>query len=178
MPGSDKLKNTSNKPKLPLHEWLAVVVIIAGMLLLTLLTTFNSSPKLPQLNPSPHYMTDPEIEVYVQGAVQHAGPLKIMQGTLIRDVLEIVKPNDEADLSKIKMQSKARHGQIIKIPKIETLTIYLEGAVKTPGSVVMPKGSKLQDLLESVQFAADANLKPLSKKRKLKDKEVIRVEYQ
>ena len=167
-----------NKPQLPIHEKLAVIIIIAGMVFLTLLTTFNQGPEPRQINPTPHYMSDPEIEVYVQGAVQNPGSYKLMQGANVGDVLNLAQPLDDADLSKVKMQTKARRGQVIKIPKIETLTVYLEGAVKTPGPVLMRKGAKLQDLLDNVKFAENANLKPLNKKRKLKDKEVIRVDRQ
>ena len=84
-------------------------------------------------------------------------------------------PLPEADLSKLKLKSKLKDGQVIKILAKEWITVYLEGAVEEQGALKVLKGTKLQDLSESVHFLPDADSAKLNKKRVLKDEEVINV---
>lgn len=163
------------KPALPLHEWLAVAAIMGFMITLTAITAFkdNSAPYATLADP--HYITDPNIEICMEGEVEHKGALRVNRGATIREVIDIAKPTPHADLSKLKMASKVRKGQIVKVPKLVVFTIYLEGAVKQPGALKVPKGTRLEDLQTLVAFAPEAKIDVLQKKRRLKDGEIIRI---
>lgn len=170
--------NDQEKPHLPIHEWVAVVTILGFMAILTGLTAFDSSPSSPVITGVPHYLTDPNIEVYIQGAVERSGVYTVPRGALVSDLLELAKPEGDADLTKLKLQSKLRKGQLVKVPKLAMLTVYLEGAVETPGALKIPKGTRLEELPNLAKLTAEANLKPLQKKRRLKDGEVIHISSQ
>ena len=172
---STTTQTQTQKPELPLHEWLAVAAIMGFMVTLTVITAFkdNSAPYASLADP--HYITDPNIEICMEGEIEHKGALRVKRGSTIREVIDIAKPTPDADLSKLKMTSKARKGQIVKVPKLVLFTIYLEGAVKQPGALKVPKGTRLEDLQTLVAFAPEAKIEVLQKKRRLKDGEIIRI---
>jgi hypothetical protein len=62
------------------------------------------------------------------------------------------------------------------MPKKPMITVFIEGQVESPGALVVPKGTRLMDLAEKIQFHDNAELQPLRKKRRLKDQEIVRIE--
>ena len=102
-------------PSLRIHEWLAVIIIVSLLIVLTLITHFSESK--PVITNHPHYIVDQKIEVFVEGAVEEPLRLIVTKGTRVEEVLEKVKLLPEADLSKLKLQAKVRRGQHIRIPQ-------------------------------------------------------------
>ncbi len=107
--------NIKEKVLLP-HEWLAVITILAVFVSLTIMTQFMHPSERIEVSSHPHYVVDPEITVYVEGAVAQKGFFTVKRGTLIREVLEQAKPLPEADMRRVKLRSKARDSQVIKVP--------------------------------------------------------------
>lgn len=162
---------------LPLHEWLAVAALSTLMLLLAVIAVWNRTQTLPTTSSSksPHYLLPQEIEVTVEGAVEHSGHYKLKVGSRVKDLLEIAKPLPEANLKKIKMESQLREGRLLKVPFTEMIVVHIKGAVKQEGELKIKKGTRLVDLLEIVNFSENADLEPLQKKRRLKEQEVIEI---
>lgn len=178
MPDQSSLQNLKlpqEQPSLPAHEWLAIVFIISLMAVLCLVAISYRESSLPEVTSEPHYVIDQEIEVFIEGAVENPGTYKVKRGALLQEVLILAKPTTNADLRRIKLQSKVRQGQSVKILTLPMITIHIEGAVNNPGSMTLPKGTRLCDLIEKISFQENADLKKLQKKRKLKDSEVIKV---
>lgn len=122
-----------------------------------------------------HYIVDPMMEITLQGAVKNPGKRKVLRGALIKDVINDAEIPSEADLSKIKLQSKVRRGQVIHIPYQNKIFIQVEGAVEQPGEFLMPLGSRLEDLIPQIKCLPEADTRPLRKKRRLKEGETITV---
>jgi hypothetical protein len=105
-----------SEAKLHLHEWLAVATLIGFMGMLTFITLTTGSLNISTTD-APHYVVDQEISVFFEGAVENPGRYQVKKGTLIKDLLSQVKPKPQADLRRIKGESKVRNGQVIKVPE-------------------------------------------------------------
>jgi hypothetical protein len=161
--------------KLPIHELGAVIVLSALILSLTLISNFRGSSSLEQVAAIPHFVSSPEVEVSIQGAVEHPGSYQLPRGALVQDLLELAKPLPNADLKRIRGTTKLRNGKTVNVPEIAKIEIFLQGAVQQKGALNVAKGTVLRDLIDMVEFEPDADLKPLQKKRKLRDQETITV---
>jgi len=110
-----KIFTSKKEDCLPIHEWLAIMVIIGILLTLTFISVFsNSSPKM--LHEQAHFIIPQEIEVTVEGAVAKPGSYTIKKGATVDDVLKQAEPLPTANLKKIKMDKKLRRNQKLKIP--------------------------------------------------------------
>lgn len=101
---------------LSIHEWLAVVILAAILFLFALFTRFSSESSWPPATEGPHHIVDQKIELFVEGAVERPGRLITVKGKRVKEILEEVRPLPEADLSKLKLESKVRRGQHIRVP--------------------------------------------------------------
>lgn len=164
------------RPHLSVHEWMAVVAIIIFLGTLTICIVLAPQQETGQvMMAEPHFIADQKVEVIIQGAVEHPGVYTLTRGMLVSDLLEQAIPLAEADVKRVKLDKKLRTGQVIKVPEIKMITIQLTGAVQPPHSLRVPKGTRVQDLLEKVKFQEEADLSKLRKKRLLKDGEIIHV---
>lgn len=169
--------NPQQAPGLPLHEWAAVVFIIAVLSILSFLALCSDYAHLPENSEQPHHLINSEWDVFVEGAVEKAGAHHVKRGSLISDVLALAVPAKNADLRKINLNKKVKQGQIIKIPQTIMIHVSVEGAVKSPTKISLPKGSTLAEIIPLLEFEANADIQKLQKKRLLKDSESITVKY-
>lgn len=161
----------TKKEKLSTPEWFAILSIIIAMLTLCIVTSLRG-PEIPQEIMAKEVASVQEIEVTVTGAVSNPGAHNIPKGSTIQDLLVVVQPLPEADLTHLILEKKLKNHQKIQIPKT-TITVFLEGAVIQPGPLTLPTGSRLESLIDTIAFEDHADLKSLKKKRKLKDGETI-----
>ncbi len=161
--------------KLPPGEWLVIVAVVAVMALLTVVAFVSDRHMTDHNLDSPHHLISQEIDVFVEGAVEHPGAFTVKRGAVVQDVLDRAKLRPEANLSKLKMTAKLRNGQRVRVPAKEMITIILEGAVVHPGPHRVFKGMRWDQLSEVVELAADADVKFLKKKKRLKDQDVVHV---
>jgi competence protein ComEA len=63
-----------------------------------------------------HYFSKKIITVSVKGEVEAPGDYKIAQGTSVKEILEMAKPTERADLKKINLSRKLTRQNTIKIP--------------------------------------------------------------
>lgn len=107
--------NVVEEKKLPFHEWLAIFTIVLLLSILTLITL--SSSRSTQDCGRPHYVINPEIPVRIEGAVEKPGKYFVKKGCTVKEILENVPLQSDADLSRVKMDRQIkRKGQVIKIP--------------------------------------------------------------
>lgn len=105
------------KPRLPVHEWLAVLCIFCLLVMLTLLSRLTTYETLPDELDDPHYVVDPNIEIFIEGAVEIPGRYHVKKGMTVEEVLALAKPQPDADLRRIKLDSKILRRRTIKIRK-------------------------------------------------------------
>jgi len=158
---------------LKVHEWLAVATIIVTIFCLIAITSIAKT----QTNGIPAFRNE-GIEVLIKGAVDNPGIYRFNSEMTMHDILEIAKVQPEADLRRLSLDKPVNKSRSINIPMRAMITVQLKGAVKTPGNLRVPKGTKMEDLLNLVVFDEGANTQKLQKKRALKDNEIIDVTFQ
>jgi hypothetical protein len=171
---STLLGKEPEKPTLPVHEWLAVVIMAAFMVTLTLITLV-SDPEVPTEGAAIHVAFNRTIEVEITGAVEKPGKYRVEPGVLLKEVLVLAVPNEKADLHRLKMEKKLNRSTTVNVPSIEMITIMIEGAVNNSGPMEIPKGSIVKELIPLISFAEGADFSKLDRKRTLKDQEKINV---
>lgn len=123
------METATKMTKLLPQEWLAVAIFIGIMLTLTAATQIFVQ-SVPSDFERSHDLIDPTITVFVEGAVKEGARLEMKRGALIKDVLEQVELAPEADLKGIKLNSKVRDGQVIKVPKSKAKSRKLKKSSK------------------------------------------------
>lgn len=137
-----------------------MAAILGIILLLTFIAVFRKN-SLPV-----EYSTLPSFtEVRVEGAVKQPGKVRVNAGSTLRDVMAQVEITSEADLKRLKLDTKVRHGQIIKVPAHKMIEVTITGAVENPGQYRLPSGTTVAELTKFVTFSPDANLPKIRKKR-------------
>lgn len=167
------MKNQTEQPKLQVHEWLSLAIILGFLGSLTLLSLRLNQPSFEVDHAQPHYIHNPYVEIEVEGAVAHPGKIRVKKGTTLREALELAQVAPEADTKKLNLDSKIQRKKRIVIPYQKLITVYLEGAIEKPTAIRMPKGSHLCDLIHTVKFKEEADLKKITRSRLLKDGETI-----
>lgn len=113
------MSTTDSAPHLRVYEWLALVSCVSLLVLITLVTCMSGTSRFPATEEPPHYIVDQRIEVFVEGAVEKPVRLIVTKGMLVEEVLQQVQLLPEADLSKLKLKSKVRRGQHIRVPVVK-----------------------------------------------------------
>lgn len=164
--------------KLNKSEWMVVISLL--ILIGTITTASHRDWSFAQLKQksNPIDLYQQEINVMIQGAVEYPGNYTFPKGATVGDLLEKSKPKPQANLSKVILLKKLRDGQIIRIPALTMLTVKIKGAVTSPGELMIPKGTRLMDLLEIVKFDPEADINALESKRKLKEGEIVYIPKQ
>lgn len=174
------LKSLSDISKIPpalkVHEWLAIAILVAILTSLALMASASKGEIGDKERDAPAFMAcQGKIEIMVKGAVVFPGIYCVPSSASMKDVIMLAKATPETDLRRFQSDRPIKRGRSINVPTRKMVTVHLKGAVKVPGTVTLPKGSSLEDLLSVVEFADNANLKVLRKKRKLKDGEEVEV---
>lgn len=113
-----EIETTTSKQTLPTHEWLAVLTTAGFMILLIAISQCSSTRVFDKqiTQAEPHYLYDQTIEVMVTGAVEHPGKYSFKKGAVMQEVLTQAVPTSDANIKRIRPQSKLRNGQVVNIP--------------------------------------------------------------
>lgn len=169
------IKSLTQKQQLYPYEWIAIVLLIAVLGMLTMINLIREETfSRTQIEVS-EGIADSFLQVHVSGAVENAGSFQLPTGSKMKDLLLLAKPKADADLRRIKGDSKLKQGQVIKILSRDMLTIHLEGEIKNPGTIQIPKGTRLSDLPTLIHLNPNADLKIFQRKRKIREDEVIHI---
>lgn len=108
------------RPRLYMHEWLAIVAIAGFMIMVCSLAQFNTMRTRPSkvISELPMYVGDPYVWLTVEGAVENPGKIRLSRNAKMEDVFKIAKPLPEADLSKFDFSKSINRKRIVKVPKI------------------------------------------------------------
>lgn len=160
------------KPHLAIHEWFAVMAIIAFLAMLILVSLWRQSYSHANEGQH-HYLKANEVEIYIQGAVANPGSYKAPTGTLLQDIVKNAQPLGDADLRRIKPSTKARNGQIVNIPVKPKIRVTIEGAVVSAGEIEIPVGTTTDELISYILPTEDADLSKIKKGRRLRQNDKI-----
>lgn len=167
------LKPPPANTRLTLTEWTGVLFLSGIFLTFTLITYSQESLWQIEDSKTSQFLYNQTIEVYVEGAVASAGRYEMKKGDRLEKLLMLAKPTKEADLRKLKLHSKLRQGQSIRVPVKEMITIYVEGEVKTNGAYLIPKGTKRNEVAQFLDLLPEVEMQPLKGSKLLKDGEKI-----
>ncbi|MEI8365617.1 MAG: SLBB domain-containing protein [Parachlamydiaceae bacterium] len=164
-------------PALKIHEWLAIVMTI-GILGSIALVTSLYQPSSEIRTQLPGKINRDGFDILIRGAVKHPGVYHFHSQIKMKEILEIAGVLPMADLRRYRLDTFVTKGRVITVPAVTMISIHVRGAVKQEGSIRVPKGTKLQDLLSLVELADDAEIQFLQKKRNLLPDEVIDIPYE
>ncbi len=102
--------------RLPIHEWIAVVIIISVFLFLTIITISNYEPPLIETNTVA--ISQPLVDVTIIGAVKFPGTYQIEKGSTIQTLLDMAEPLPNANLNSLNFDSKITKKRKITIKEI------------------------------------------------------------
>lgn len=165
----------NSETRLNKDEWIVVLSLLGLLATLTFATHKHWFTDTPRQYSDSHVVYNSSICVKVEGEVEHPGFYTMKKGDRIEDVLSLAKPKKTADLKKVAFAKKIQDGQTLRVPPLEWITIYLEGAVEKPGPLLLPKGATIEEVLKHAKFKPQADLNKLRKKKKLKDGEIVKV---
>ncbi|MGZ6330633.1 MAG: SLBB domain-containing protein [Parachlamydiaceae bacterium] len=161
---------------LTMSEWIAVIAILGFLACLTLFNLLERHEAASEIAVGPGVYLKPQyMDVHIEGAVKKPGVYRVKASALMKDVIAIAEPTLEADLKRFRERAKVTQGQNIVVPAREMLTIHVSGAVQKEGDVIVPKGTRLQDLCRYLAFTDEADLNKVRSKRYLKAGETINI---
>lgn len=158
------------------HEWLAIASILFLIAVFVALSRHDDTV-IPASIAHPHKVGRQSITVTIRGAVHHPGEYELPIGSLVSDLLKLAEPLPSANLKRVNIQSKLRNGRDIWIEEYSLITIHVKGAVAQPGPVTIRKGTTIEQLLQSIQLNADADVAalPLGKRLQRQQQLVVPV---
>lgn len=166
-------KSSKSLKRLTVTEWSGVFFFIGIFIILTFLTHSRNSFMREEDVERSHFLYNQVVEVYVEGAIKNPGLYEMKKGDTLEDLFHQVELTDGADTRKLKLKSKLRHGQVVKVPARQIIRIELEGAVVKKGEYAIPKGTKRNQLATYVEFMPEADLSNLQGAKPLKNGEKI-----
>jgi protein involved in polysaccharide export with SLBB domain len=158
--------------RLPVHERLAVLALLAFFLVLCGITWKQPFQSTEHIVESQHYVVEPFVTVHIAGAVNKPGAYRVRKGVELKEILDLAGLEADADIHRLNLQAKVRNGQQIKVPRKEWIIIKVEHADGQLESVRLHKGSTLQDLC--VQFGVKDCFEDKQLKKKLREGQTIR----
>lgn len=162
-----------NISSLKVHEWLAITLVTGIIGGLACLTSFNSRGEAGKSDSAWVASQSSGFDVTIKGAVDHPGVYHLKSEMKMKDLLAIAGITANADLRRFSLEGMIKKGRIINVPSRAMINVHLKGAVINDQILTLPKNSKLEDLIGMGEFAKDADLAFLKKKRRLKADEVI-----
>jgi hypothetical protein len=158
---------------LKVHEWLVITVMIGIITGLACLTSFSGNREVRKDEMGLNAISFKGFDVLIKGAVERPGIYHLEKELSLKHLLTISGVCQNADLRRMKLDTIVKKGRVINVPAREMITVHLKGAVTKETALILPKGSKAEDLLKLVEFTEDADWEVLKKKRRLKDGEEI-----
>lgn len=164
------LRNTSNSLEtgpLRAYERHVAVVLVSLMIGLGLLATHE---KIVDEESQPAE----KIMIHLVGAVT-ASDVFVPRGATVDEVLRVVSIDKAADLTEIDGTRRLMREETVVIPYTGRLTLFVNGAVVEPKTVVAEQGAKAQDILDQVQVREDADVKAFLRRKKFTTGTVVDV---
>lgn len=158
------------------HEWLFVLLLSAAVLCSWAASLL--SEKQEPASARFQCMKEKRVQVLVKGAVQQAGLYQIDPQMPLKELLQLAGVQPDADLRQVDLDNPVEHSRVLNIRTQKKITVYLNGAVKNPGPIKIPRGASLSALQGVALLETDADSSFLNKKRRLKEGETVTVPKQ
>ena len=166
-------KDEEKISSLKVHEWLAITVIIGMIGGLACLASLQE-PRIDTDN-FESLAGSQGFDVLIKGAVNNPGIYRLPQEMKLKELLILAGVSSNADLRRFHSDTVIKKARTLNVPVRLMITVHLKGAVKEEQDLILPKGSKLEDLIPLVSFSDHANISILKKKQRLKDGEIIHI---
>lgn len=160
---------------LKVYEWLAVLALVFVLSALALMAAFTNNETVENNGHLLGAQVQRKIEVVVKGHVDKPGIYIVPSGISLKVILSLVGLRSDSDLRRWRMDRPVKRSRVISINQRQMIQVHLKGAVRSAGPLSVPKGSCLEDLINLADFADNADLAVLQKKRKLKPDETVMV---
>lgn len=166
--------------KLPLHEWLIILLFCSLLLGLTAIALIKPKPVFDSISSRNEKIIPSDVmQIKVEGYVAKPGFYQLPYQTTLKKLLEMVEPASSADLSELNYRKKLRDGQTIIIPERKIITIQVTGAVQEPGALKILSGTRCCDLADQLKLLPEADIKALKRKNRfVKGGDMIEVQFQ
>ncbi len=158
---------------LKVYEWLAISSLIIILGIMALIACFFKSPSQLSDKLLPAFQPLSKIEVAVKGHVDKPGIYTVLPHTTVKDMLALAEVRPNADLRRWRLERPIKRSCDINVKQRSMIQVHLKGAVKSPGPLLIPKGSRLEDLISLADLSENANRDSLRRKRKLHPDEII-----
>lgn len=152
-------KGQASEAGLILREKLAVFVILFILATIASLSFLSKQNRIAK--------TKSFITVHCVGAIDRAKSVELPVGAQVADLLAKVALSQDADVTKLQLETKLENEQVFVMPKRGVLSLYVTGAVRESGVIYVPEGLKYSQLKDYVAFADDADLTSLRRRRRL-----------
>lgn len=148
---------------LPLRERLFVVTLLFCLIFLFVLSLISDSSAPFSEN----------ITLHISGAVEKPGSYQFTEGATLTDLDKKVFMHPEANLKGLKNKLRDLTRGTIVIAEKGYKVVYLSGAVKQSGPVILQEDACVKDLKDTGLLAEEADKKFLKRKRLLKNQEEV-----
>jgi len=118
-----------------------------------------------------------EISVHVVGAVDETH-VRVKSGSTLEDLLQSVHLHPDADVSELDGVRRLGDGDVLVVPHMDQMTVYVTGAVEEEKVVTVPKDSGPKSILQCVQTRNDADRTSFLRRKRVKNGEVIKIKTQ
>jgi len=163
--------------KLPAHEWAIVLVIVTLVFVVVGVSLWNNREVvLKEIEgEKATIVSNKGRKILVEGAVKFPGEYDVAGDSKIGDVLTLAKPLEEADLTKLNLQTSIGRRHKIVVPYQQQITVFVEGAIENGGLLHVKRGTRVCELKDRIKLKSGADSTMFDKKRYLKDGETIKV---
>ncbi|CCB90374.1 putative uncharacterized protein [Waddlia chondrophila 2032/99] len=103
------------KPALPFYERLFAIMIVGFFVFIIFLNYWFSERDVIVDKQHPQFIQNPFVEVVVEGKVKKPGTYRVKKGSLVREVVEMAEVEENANLDRIKLDSKLTRRRKINI---------------------------------------------------------------
>jgi hypothetical protein len=100
-----RYKLEKEKPSLPFYERLFALGVVGFFLFMIGLNSYLSDGGLPKETGEPRFISNPLIEVNIEGKVKRPGTYQVRKGSSLRELVELAEPDEDANLKRMKLDS-------------------------------------------------------------------------
>lgn len=166
---SNDVNKVGQSSPLKRHEWILVTLSLLTFGSIALITNYNTKGLYTYANNG-----NLGVEILVLGAVKYPGIYILPNHPTLEDVLTIAQADKDVNARQYILNKLVSRGRIIKVSKKEYYTIKVQGAVKEPVTLTLPKGTLLNELSSLVELEGGDEAY-LNKKRKIRPNEIIKI---
>ncbi len=159
------MRNSHNEGKDSTQFCLCLKEKLAVSAMLLLLATFASiSFANSHIKKS---LTQKTIHIKCEGACHAEQAVELPCGIQVSDLLARLNLTEDADISKLVLEERLKLDGLFIVPTKGKLTLFVTGAVKTPGIIYVPESLRFNQLKQYLTLADDADVKIFQRRRRL-----------